>query len=500
MRRNLLFITGDQWRGDALSPAGHPAARTPNLDRLAAGGTRFARHYANASPCGPSRACLLTGMLLHNHRSVRNGTPLDQRHTTLALEARRAGLAPALFGYTDTSADPRGLDPADPRLFTYEGVAPGFDPVCPMTESVEPWAAHLRAKGHPVPDPARGLYVPPGEDPFGPATYPAGDSDTAFLTDRVLDWLDGRAGEPWFAHVSYIRPHPPWIAPAPWHAAVDPSGTPPPVRAADWRAESAVHPWLAWRLSTFPTGSWVEGRDIDPRSMPDAELARLRATYYGLIGEVDHHVGRLLAWLDASGQAEDTLVVFTADHGELLGDHWMFGKEGWFDPCFHVPLIVRRPGGVAGRVVDAFTEHVDIMPTILDWLGVPIPRQCDGRSLGEWLAGRTPDGWRRHAHFAFDFRDVPNAAPERALGLRPEQCTLTALRGERWKYVHFTGLPALFYDLENDPGELRDLAGDPDYAPLMLEHARDLLSWRLENDERTLTNVWLGENGMVVRD
>src|SRR5437764_10957489 len=103
---NVLFITADQWRGDCLGAAGHPVVRPPNLDRLAAGGVSFRRHFAQAAPCGPSRASLYTGMYLMNHRSVLNGTPLDARHTNVALVARALGYEPALFGYTDTSVDP----------------------------------------------------------------------------------------------------------------------------------------------------------------------------------------------------------------------------------------------------------------------------------------------------------------------------------------------------------------------------------------------------------
>ena len=115
---NVLFITADQWRGDCLSSAGHPCVQTPNLDRLAADGVLFERHFAQATPCGPSRACIYTGMYLQNHRSVNNGTPLDARHSNIALEARKAGYDPALFGYTDVSVDPRQHTPDDPALRT----------------------------------------------------------------------------------------------------------------------------------------------------------------------------------------------------------------------------------------------------------------------------------------------------------------------------------------------------------------------------------------------
>ncbi|UEM03199.1 alkaline phosphatase family protein [Skermanella rosea] len=494
--RNVLLILADQWRGDCLSALGHACVRTPHLDALAAEGTLFRRHFGQASPCGPARASLLTGMYLQNHRSVANGTPLDARHTNLALEARRLGHAPALFGYTDTSPDPRRHDPADPALRSYEGVMPGFDPACLLTESIEPWAEHLRAKGYPVPEQAREIYRT--AESFGPAVYRAGDSDTAFLADRVSAWLAGRGREPWFALAAFIRPHPPWVAPDPYHRLIDPAATPPAVRAPDWRTEADGHPWLAWHLARQRTDCWVEGADLDPRTLDAGTLARLRATYYGLVAEFDAQVGRIMALLRETGALDDTLVIVTSDHGEMLGDHWMLGKAGYFDEAYHVPMIVRDPDRSGGGTVDAFTEHVDLMPTVIDWLGGTPPAQCDGRSLLPLLGGSpVPADWRRHAHWEFDFRDVVRGEAERALGLRPGQCVLNVLRGERYKYVHFAGLPPLFFDLEADPGQFRNLADDPAHAALVRDHAQALLSWRMENDERVLANMLLTPDGVV---
>src|SRR5271169_5208953 len=148
---NVLFITADQWRGGCLSAAGHPVVRTPNLDALAAEGVRFARHFANAAPCGPSRASLHTGLYLQNHRSAINGTPLAARHTNWALEAARAGYDPVLLGYTDTSQDPTGLAADDPRLFTYEGVLPGVRPLVVLGERPQPWTDWLNVRGYETP-------------------------------------------------------------------------------------------------------------------------------------------------------------------------------------------------------------------------------------------------------------------------------------------------------------------------------------------------------------
>src|SRR5215831_11245532 len=142
--RQILFLSADLWRGECLSALGHEVVRTPQLDALVRDGVLFRRHYTQASPCSPARTSLLTGLYLMNHRSGRNGTPLDARHTNVALEARKAGMEPTLFGYTDTSADPRGRDLNDPALATYEGVMPGFSIGLQLPEHAAPWVAHLK--------------------------------------------------------------------------------------------------------------------------------------------------------------------------------------------------------------------------------------------------------------------------------------------------------------------------------------------------------------------
>jgi arylsulfatase A-like enzyme len=498
--KNILFILADQWRADSLSAAGHPVVRTPHLDALAADGVRFAQHYAQASPCGPSRASILTGMYLQNHRSGRNGIPLDRRFTNIALEMRKAGFDPGLIGYTDTSADPRGRDPEDPALRTYEGIMPGFTPVLPLPEDPIEWLAHLRRLGYDVPPRGRaGASVPVANYPgaaergptYAPAIYQAEHSDTTFVTDRALDYIDARRDEPWFLHLVYLRPHPPFIAPEPYNGMYDPATVPAFRRAADAKTEGERHPFLAWHLS----------RERKAASMPEHHLRQLRATYWGLISEVDAQIGRLIASLKQSGQYEDTLIVFSCDHGEMLGDHWYLGKEGYFDQAFHIPLIVRAPGEncVRGRVVDAFTEAIDLMPTMLDLTGRPVPMQCDGASLAPWLRGETPEAWRQEVHWEFDFRDVVGSRPEQAFGIRLDECALNVIRDRDFKYVHFAALPPLLFDLQEDPDELNNLATDPLHARVMLRYAQKLISWRMVHDERTLTGIHLTADGPVER-
>lgn len=489
---NVLYITVDQWRGECLGAAGHPVVQTPNLDRLAAEGVLFRRHYAQSAPCGPSRASLHTGTYAMTHRSVLNGTPLDARFTNVALEVRAHGYDPVLFGYTDASPDPRGLDPDDPRLLTYEGVLPGFRTIVELPEHAARWGTWLREQGYDVPDDVREMYRPVSDAPGAPLPYRAEHSEAAYLTGEVLRYVDEQGEQPWFAHVAYIRPHPPFVVPAPYDTMYDPADVPTPVRRVTPDAEGAAHPLLAAAVRV----PGVRGPD------DEADLRRLRATYYGMMSEVDAALGRLFDGLRERGAWENTLVVLTSDHGEQLGDHWLMDKLGWFDQSYHIPLIVRDPradaDGTRGtHVADRFTENVDVMPTLLEWIGAAVPVQCDGRSVLPLLRGEEPARWRDAVHWEWEFRDPIGHFAESALGLTMDQCALAVLRDERGKYVHFTGLPPIFYDLERDPGELENRATDPAYATTVLDYAQRLLSLRMEHVEQTLTGLVVTPMGLL---
>ena len=294
------FGVGVQFRADCLSCAGHPLVKTPNLDRLAKSGVRLTKHYSQCAPCAPGRASLYTGMYQMNHRVVANGSPLDRRFDNVALLARRAGYQPALFGYTDQSADPRDTDgPTDSRLFTYEGVLPGFDCQLPMEEPHTLWINHLRASGFgSVPmDPQAAL--------LGEPDRPAELSQAAFLTDHLLRWLRAQTGG-WFAHASYLRPHPPFAAAGKWANAYAPEDVALPIAP-----KSGVHPFLDKLLASAAAAA--------PADEP--ALRHMRAQYYGMIGDVDEQLGRVWDALVELGMWDSTLIIVTADHAEQLGDH-----------------------------------------------------------------------------------------------------------------------------------------------------------------------------------
>jgi arylsulfatase A-like enzyme len=269
----------------------------------------------------------------------------------------------------------------------------------------------------------------------------------------------------------------------------DPASVPPPVRAATPALEGEQHPLLGVMITHPLISSPTDER----------EQREWQATYYGMIAEVDDQIGRLLDAIDL----DNTIVIFTSDHGELLGDHWLREKMGWFDTAYHVPLIVRAPGVAAGRTVDAMTEHVDVLPTICALLDTEIPLQCDGRSLIPWLHGETVDGWRNTVHHEMDLRDPASTFLEDAFAIDLEECSLAVLRDEHGKYVQFAGhhvFPAIFFDIDEDPAQLVNRARDPAYASKVLDYAQRMLAWRMTHAERTLTGMKLtGHAGLVER-
>lgn len=501
--RKVLLLAGDQWRAECLSAVGHPLVKTPSLDALAEEGVLFERHFTQASPCGPSRTSLLTGLYLQTHRSGRNGTPLDERFTNLAREVRKAGLRPYLFGYTDTSADPRGRAPGDPALTTYEGILPGMDRAVQMPTEMEPWREHLRRKGYPGYDDVWDYFEPADGRLGGPAFYREEDTPTAFLADQVISHIQQRKDEPWLVYVSFLAPHPPLRAAGRWNELYRPADVPPPQRAPEQSGENALHPFHRFKADGYRLDRHWLGRPGEGRPLDEEVIRQIRATYYALIAETDHHIGRVLQALKDSGQWEDTLVISTVDHGEMLGDRWLVGKETIFDKAFHIPCIVRDPRREAdrgrGSRVRHFSEAVDILPTVLEWLGQPLLPQLDGLPLQPFLAGGTPERWRTAARFELDFRDVVNQKPERALGISSDLCYAAMLREERWKLVHFAGLEPLLFDLEGDPAEGRNLAGDPAHQATLLRLTQALLTHRMAHAERTLAGHFLTAGGAVSR-
>lgn len=499
---NILFITADQWRGECLSALGHAHVRTPNLDALASEGVLFRGHFAQATPCAPSRSSMHTSLYMQSNRCVVNGAPLDSRFTNWALEMQAAGFRPSLFGYTDSAIDPRGLDNDDPRLRHYSEPLPGIETYTPMVDEVAvEWVDYLRARGHAMPERPWSLYSTlvdgtdwaDGGERVLPMAMSKEDHETHYMVNRCIEWIEVQ-DKPWVTHLSLLRPHPPFAAPEPYNELHDPEQMPQPLRQASIDDEAHQHPLLDY----FINHSRFRATENPRQSQQDM------VNYFGLMQEVDDNLGRLFDAIKARGDWDSTLIIFTSDHGEQLGDHWLTSKLGYFDQSYHIPLIVRDPRAEAdasrGLQVDDFTENVDVMPTMLEWLGLEIPSQCDGFSLLPVLTtGKMPSGWREQVFWECDFRNVRDDSLERHLGLTLHQCNLSVLRDHEFKYVHFGAMPPLFFDLRNDPGEFVNQAESPEYQGVVLEYAQKLLSLKMNHAERGLTEIMLGEGGAVTR-
>ena len=467
---NVLFVTLDQFRGDSYGAAGHHLVRTPNLDRIAGEGVRLSRHYSQAAPCAPGRAALYTGTYQMTNRVVANGTPLMSGMENIATVARTAGFDPTLFGYTDQGFDPRmsdGLD--DPRLDNYDGVLPGFSVGLYLPESQAGWIQHLRAKGYEVESGwASALRGEPDR--------PVDDSLSGFLVTRFVEWLATQdAG--WFAHLSFLRPHPPYAAAGEFAHLYDPADVELPIQPV---ASEFRHPLHEMALSISASAAPTE---------PD-EIRRLRAQYYGMISEVDYQLGRVVQSIVDRGEWGETLVVVTSDHGEQLGDHGLLEKLGFFPQSYHIVGIWRDPRSAhAGLTVDHFTENVDLLPTLCDALGVEQPVQCDGRSLLT-LLDEGERGWRTSAHYEWDYRSFLIGGRDRRW---PTSRTLSKQNiavavSDDISYVQFGDGSFRCFDLALDPSWRTECTD----SARVLAAAQEQLTWRQEHLARDMTDMLLG--------
>jgi len=230
----------------------------------------------------------------------------------------------------------------------------------------------------------------------------------------------------------------------------------------------------------------------------DDTIQTLRSIYFGLITEVDAHIGRVVKFLKDSGQYEDTLLIVTADHGEMLGDRHCWSKFTAHDAAYHTPLIIRQPGNQdrAGAVVTEPVETIDITPTILDWVGQDVPNAMDGRSLLPLLRGEVPTDWRRYSFSELDFSE-PEAPTlwEQALGTGPSDSSLSILREARFTLVEFAAdLPPILYDHERR-GEAENVADHPGYEAELYRLTRLMLRHRMKNMDHTLSLATITNDG-----
>jgi choline-sulfatase len=444
-RPNLLFLIADDHAGYVLGADGNRLARTPNLDRLAAGGVRLAANYCNSPVCTPSRQSFLTGELPHAAGVTRLPTPLSSEKPTIAKQLQRAGYTTAVFGkmHWNRRAEP-GLHGFEIALADQAGYQVHNERVQPR-----PAPADIRTKPawRPFRDPAR-IWLNAEKLPF--PRYHA-DMRGAFVARWGLEYLKEHRNRPFALWLSFNEPHSPYDFPLEDRDRFDPATFDVP------RVGPEDPPQIPLIF-----------RDLTPD-----EKRGINAAYYTSVEFLDRNVGAVLDGLKELGLAEDTLVVYTADHGYCLGHHGRFEKHCCYDPAMRTPLIFRHPARLrGGRTVRAFTESVDIGPTILEWLEVdPLPAS-HGRSLVPLLRGSAA----RHRDLIFTEYLENEEAAVRTAEWKYTYCTGRRERGDGYKTDNPTpGRYQRLYDLRSDPGEFTNLAGHPQHAATVERLQRALL-------------------------
>ncbi len=458
-RPNILFIMSDDHASHALSCYGSKVNETPQLDRIAKDGVRFANAFVTNSICTPSRATILTGKYSHI-----NGVPVfnrfDGSQQTVAKLLQAAGYHTGMIGKWHLGSDPTGFD----RWIVLPGQGVYFDPVF-LTPT-----GQLTIAGH--------------------CTEITGNLGIEFLETRPKD-------KPFFLMLHQKAPHRPWEPDARNKALFASRSIPEPATFLDdYASRPAALPenqqTVAYDLTRrdlkleppadLPAGpkrqQWlgtrpaeVEITDSDGikktlkgRPLERWKYQRYMQDYLACVQGVDDSVGRVLDYLDKTGLAKNTVVIYTADNGFFLGDHGLFDKRFMYEPSLHVPLLVRGPGIHTGAVSDRFTLNNDYAPTFLELAGLPVPADMQGRSLVPLLKGEAPADWRTSMYYRY-YHDPGDHNTRAHYGVRTATHKLICFwKKDAWE----------FYDLTSDPDELKNLINDPAQAAKIAELKTEL--------------------------
>ncbi len=462
---NILWFCADQQRFDTIQALGNPHIRTPNLDRLAAEGVAFTHAFCQSPICTPSRASFLTGRYPGSVRGCMNGNeewgegaPLVTK--LLADQGYDCGLAGKLH-----LAGASGRQEPRPQADGYRVFHWSHDPV-DRYPSGHAYADWLAAQGYAL----RDLR----EDP---ASIPPQLHQTTWCTDRAIDFMaEKRRKGPWLMSVNVFDPHAPFDPPQEYLERYDPTKMPSPL----------------FRQSDLATQAAIPSDFQNPARPPEQFNAqKIIAAYYAMIELIDENIGRLLDALEETGQRENTLIIFTSDHGEMLGDHGLLLKGcRFYEGLVRVPLILSWPGHFprrqepppdlsddsdpaalpAGLVSDALVELIDIAPTLLELADLPAPPGMQGRSLLPILRGEAPPHQHRPFVRCEYYRALNPDAPGQA---QYEGSYATMYRDERYKIVVYHGhAQGELYDLEEDPGEFDNRWDDPAYADIRFDLMR----------------------------
>ena len=469
----------DQLRFDYLSCAGHPSLETPNFDRVASMGVRFTNAYVQSPICGASRMCFYTGRYASSHGAQWNNFPLRVGEFTMGDHLRKAGMDCWLLGKTHMKADAEGMSrlglSADSEIGARQAEC-GFDswvrddglwgqgPDGFYDEKRSPYNEYLKSKGYESENPwadfanagidgdniASGWFFKNADKA---ANIKEEDSETAWLTTQTIDFINKQQG-PWCAHISFIKPHWPYIVPAPYHNMYGGNHVPPAKR----HEVELDNP--------HPIFGGYQNNKIAQAFQKEEVRQKVIPAYMGLIKQCDDQLGRLLEHLEKENKLESTMIVLTSDHGDYLGDHWLGEKDLFHEQSVKIPLIIYDPREKANKTrnstCDELVESLDLAATFVEAAGGKVPDHIlEGRSLIPWLNGDKPK-WRKYVISEFDYSATPLAVK---LGLKPRDCRLFMVFDGRWKMMHAEGgIRPMLFDLKTDPDEFHDLAKTEEYG------------------------------------
>lgn len=486
-RPNIVFIMPDQQRADMLGSAGDSVAKTPNTDRLAREGVQFNNTYAQGPLCMPARASLLTERYVRDHGVFQNQSVVDPTIPTFAQSLQQAGYLTSVIGKTHWWIHiPKRYNhaqEAEGLLNTY-----GFEEV---HETVGKEATLLNDTVYTDFLQSRGLlndyrsYLKSRQKHTGsaaaknfkswhsePIPLPLDAYQDAWLGDYTADWIEKYNDDrPFFLQVGFPGPHDPWDAP---QEALDLFGDGEiPLPASLKRPEVPESGPLATFLNNFL-------KYCDSSTMTDEAIHKVRRAYYANMMVIDRSIGKIVDALERKGILDNTWVIYTSDHGEMMGEHRMLKKMVFYDPAVKIPLIVRPPGGISFNQVYALVEQIDISATIRDIAGADLPTS-NARSLLPFFNGSGPSL----------FRDV----------VISESYGMAMFKTDRYKLLVYEDdvLPVQLFDQEKDPLEDRNVVDDPDYAEVVKElmetHVRPFLAIRPLRPHRSIV-----ERGSLKKD
>lgn len=504
---NILFVMADQLRADYLGCNGHPTIRTPNIDSLAEQGVNFTRAYTQAPVCGPSRMSFYTGRYALSHGATYNSVPLKVSELTIGDYLRPQGYRVGLVGKTHMKKDEEGMrrlgvDPDSSRGVLLSEC--GFEPYerddgLHADQNVSPDLAYnnyLRELGYEGHNPWH-EWANSGEGEQGevlsgwsmrnchlPARVKEEHSETAWTTGRAMDFIRESAGEPWCLHLSYIKPHWPYIAPAPYHNMYSVRDI-LPVNATEAEKEN-LHPVVEAFMGHEESVNFSR-QEVRERVIP---------AYMGLVSQVDHHLGRLIEFLKETGEYDNTVIVVTADHGDYLGDHWLGEKELFHEASARIPMIIHDPRKEAdptrGEKDSRLIEAIDLVPTFIELAGGEVPDHIlEGRSLLPLIKGGRIEEWRQ---YAISEADYAWRQARLSLELAPDQTRAIMITDGSWKYIHYEHFAPQLFNLEDDPLEQKDLGEDPMYEAAREKMSKALSEWyRSRKVRTTISNAAVGK-------